>query len=327
MIFGIDNVITTQDELIAVMVNRYDQMMMDPSLLYWDQLTEDFSISKRKRLLNWIQSFAVLRKAAGGAQRSYDDIVDASAELEAENYEGSLDISQNQFEDDDLDHVAAWSQAQGDYEAIFWQDLLIDLLAQGETLNGYDGVPFFSEDHPVEIGVEDTDTNQNIWAGYAPTVNGLANLTKDIKGTLKTKGLKNAYIRPYRLWVNPQSEFTAIESLNAEIIGNAAASNINGSKSNMLANNMIKQKYGWAGGIMLMQDHPMENSYYVECQIVGRSPFRKPFARVIRKMFEMRMYQKADQVLLGRANKIELQKDGRVAMRYGEPMTLHKITF
>lgn len=327
MFFGIENVITTQDELIAVMVNRYEQMMMDPDLLYWDLLCEDFSISKKKRLLNWIQSFAVLRKAAGGAQRSYDDIVDAAAELTSDPYEGSLAVDQNEYEDDDLDRVAAWAQAQGDYEAIFWQDLLQEILAQGTTILGYDGVPMFSASHPVEIGVDGTAVNKNLWDGYAPTVQGLAALTKDIKGTLKTAGLNNAYIRPFRLWVNPQSEFTAIESLNAEIVGNAAASNVNGSKSNVLANNMIKNKYGWAGGIKLMQDHPMENSYYVECQIFGRSPFSKPFARVIRKMFEMRMYGKQDQVVLGRSNKSEWHKEGRVAMRPGEPMTLHKVTF
>jgi phage major head subunit gpT-like protein len=327
MFFGIDNVLTTQDELIGVMVNRYDQIMMDPGLLYWDLLTEDFSTSKRKRLLNWIQSFAVLRLAAGGAQRSYDDIVDAAAELSADNYEGSLSVDQNAYEDDDLDRVTAWAQSQGDYEAIFWQDLLQEILAQGETILGYDKVPMFSTLHPVEIGVDGTATNSNLWSGYAPTVAGLATLTKEIKGTLKTAGLKNAYIRPYRLWVNPQSEFTAIESLNAQIIGNAAASNINGSKSNVMADQMIKNKYGWAGGIQVMQDHPMEDSYYVECQIVGRSPFSKPFARVIRKMFEMRMYSKQDQVILGRSNKSEWQKDGRVAMRPGEPMCLHKVTF
>ena len=327
MYFGIENVLTTQDELIAVMVNRYDQIMMDPSLLYWDQLCEDFTLTKKKRLLNWIQSFAVLREATGGAKRSYDDQIDAAAELEAKDYEGSLDIDQNEYEDDDLDHAAAWAQAQGDYEAIFWQDLLQELLAEGETIKGYDSVPFFSEDHPVLIGVEGTNTNKNLWSGYDLTPAGLAALTKDIKGTLKTAGLKNAYIRPYRLWVNPQSEFSAVETLNAEIIGNAAATNLNGSKSNVFANQQLKNKYGWAGGMMVMQDHPMANSFYVQCQIVGRSPFRMPFARVIRRMFEMRMYTKQDQVTLGRANKSEWQKDGRVALRPGEPMCLHKVTF
>ena len=327
MYFGIDNVLTTQDELVAVMVDRYEQMMSDPDLLYWDELCEDFSISKRKRLLNWIQAFAVLRLAAGGAQKSYDDMVDAAAELTSDNYEGSLAIDQNAYEDDDLDHAAAWAIAQGNYEAVFWQDLLQAILAQGTTILGYDGVPMFSESHPVEIGVDGTPVNKNLWTGYAPTVSGLATLTKDIKGTLKTAGLNNAYIRPYRLWVNPQSEFTAVESLNAQIIGNAAASNINGSKSNVMADQMIKNKYGWAGGIRLMQDHPMEDSYYVECQIFGRSPFNKPFARIIRKMFEMRMYSKQDQVTLSRANKSEWHKEGRVAMRPGEPMTLHKVTF
>ncbi len=327
MFFGIENVITTQDEMIAVMVNRYDQMMSDPELLFWDELTEDFSISTKKRVINWIQSFAVLREATGGAQRSYDDMVDAAAALTTKNYEGSLSVDQDQYEDDNLDRVAAWAQAQGDYEAIFWQDLLMEVLALGETILGYDEVPMFSTTHPVEIGVEGTETNSNLWTGYAPTVAGLTTLTKDIKGNLKTAGLKNAYVRPYRLWVNPQSEFTAIESLNAEIIGNAAASNINGSKSNVFADQQIKNKYGWAGGIKLMQEHPMENSYYVECRVFGRSPFSKPFARIIRKMFEMRMYGKQDQVILGRSNKSEWHKDGRVAIIPGEPMTLHKVTF
>lgn len=327
MIYNIENTITTQDELIAIQVNRYDQIMMNPDLLYWDLLTEDFTISKRKRIMNWVQGIAVLRKAAMGAVHHYDDQVDASAELESDNYTGDLEVTNNQYEDDDLDHAAAWAIAQGDYEAIFWQDLLQELLAVGETELCYDGVPFFSENHPVLIGVDDGQTNKNLWSGYAPTTAGLSDLTRDIKANLKTAGLKNAYVRPSRIWVNPTSEFTVIESLGAEIVGNAAASNFNGSKSNVLANQMIKNKYGWAGGMKLMQDHPSENSYYVECEIIGRSPFSKPFVRVIRRMFEMRMYTKAMELILGTTNSTKWQKEGRCAMRFGEPMTLHKVTY
>ena len=218
MIFNIENTVTTQDELIAIQVNRYDQIMMNPDILYWDLLTEDFSISKRKRIMNWVQGIAVLRKAAMGAVHHYDDQVDASAELEADNYTGDLDVTNNQYEDDDLDHAAAWAVAQGDYEAIFWQDLLQELLAVGETELCYDGVPFFSEDHPVLIGVDNGQTNKNLWSGYAPTPVGLADLTRDIKANLKTTGLKNAYVRPSRIWVNPTSEFSVIESLGAEIV-------------------------------------------------------------------------------------------------------------
>lgn len=324
MIYNIENVLTTQDELMAVQVDRFDQLMMDSDLLWWDELCTDFTIAKKKRIMNWIQNFALLRKAAGGASRRYDDQIDASAELTSDNYEGSLEVGVNEYEDDDLDHAAAWSRDIAQYEALFWQILELDALDKGETLTSYDGVPFFSEDHPVLIGV-DGDTNSNLWDGYPPTPTGLAALTKEIKSTLKTYGLPNAYIRPFRLWVNPESEYIATEAITAEIIGNAAPTN--GSKSNILANQAFKNKFGWSGGIRLMQDHPAEKTYYVQCQVMGRSPYESPFVRVIRKMFEMRMYTKADQVLLGRSNKTEWHKDGRVAIRYGEPMCLHKVTY
>lgn len=325
MEFNIENVITTQDELVAIQVAKYDQLMSDPMLLYWDELTEDISISKRKRIFNWVQTNAVLRKSALGANRRYDDQADASAELTSENYEGSLEIGNNEYEDDELDHAAAWARDIAGYEALHPQILLVDLIAQGETLTSYDGVPYFSTTHPVLVGA-DEGTNKNKWTGYPLTPAGLSALTRDIKSQLKTFNLPNAYIRPKRLWVNPQTEFPGQETLGAEIIGNLVADGVNGSKSNLLAQQAFKNIFGWSGGIRLMQDVPASSSYYVECDIFGRSPYEKPFVRVIRRPFETRMYGKADQVLLGRANKTEWHKDGRVAMRYGEPMAFHKVS-
>jgi hypothetical protein len=324
--FNIDNVITTQDELVAVQVNKYDQLLSDPNILWWDELTSDFTITKRKRVMNWIQSIAVLRKSAEGASRRYDDQVDASAELTSDDYEASLEVHNHDYADDDLDHAAAWARDIANYEALFWQVLLLELLAQGTVLKGYDDVPFFSANHPVLMNA-DEGTNKNLWSGYDLTPAGLKALTADIKGTLKTHNLPNGYIRPFRLWLNPQTEFAGAELLGAEIIGNLQADGINGSRTNVLAQKAFKNAFGWDGGVRLMQDHPMEDSYYVECRVMGRSPYETPFVRVIREMIQMRMYTKADQVILGRSNRTEWQKDGRVAMRYGEPMCLHKVTF
>ena len=326
MEFNIENVITTQEELIAVQVNKYDQLLSDPSLLWWDELSSDFTIAKRKRVLNWIQSIAILRKSAEGASHRYDDQVDASAELTSDSYEGALEVHNHEFADDELDHAASWARDIANYEALFWQVLTLELLAQGQTLNGYDGVPFFSTNHPVLLNA-DEGVNKNLWAGYPLTPTGLKALTADIKGTLKSHNLPNGYIRPYRLWLNPQTEFAGAETLGAEIIGNLVADGINGSKSNLFAQQAFKNAFGWDGGVRLMQDHPMGNTYYVECRVMGRSPYETPFVRVLREMIQMRMYTKSDQVILGRSNKTEWQKDGRVAMRYGEPMCLHKVTF
>lgn len=327
MEFNIENVITTQDELVAVQVNKYDQLLSDPGLLWWDELSSDFSLTKRKRVFNWIQSIAILRKSAEGASHRYDDQVDASAELTYDDYEAALEVHNKDYKNDDLDHAAAWARDVSNYEALLWQILTLELLAKGETLNGYDGVPFFSDSHPVLLNTDDGSTNKNLWDGYPLTPTGLKELTKDIKGSLKSHNLPNAYIRPYRLWLNPQTEFAGMETLGAEIIGNLQGDGINGSKSNLLAQQAFKNAFGWDGGIRFMQDHPMEDTYYVECRVMGRSPYETPFVRVIREMIQMRMYTKADQVILGRSNKTEWQKDGSVAMRYGEPMCLHKVTF
>jgi len=326
MEFNIQNVITTQDNLIAVQVDTLDQLMSDPYLLWWDELAEDTSIAGAREVRNWYVQNGLIRETSGGDRRFYDG-VDAAFELSYKKYEASTSVDRDEWEDDKIDRAAQWAVNVSTYEALHPQVLTLNLIQNGKVYLAFDGVTFFSTLHPVVPGVAGSGTNSNLWSGYPLTPAGIKDLTADIKGTLKTYGLPNAYIRPYRLWLNPATEFDGAELLGAEIIGNLVADGINGSKSNLLADQAFKNRYGWDGGIRVMQDMPNNaTQYHVQCKVFGRTPWKQPFIRVTRRPGEMRMFGPSDSAHLSRANRVEWHKDYRFAMMYGDPMGLHEVS-
>jgi hypothetical protein len=317
VIFNIEHVITTQDNLVAVQVNRWDQLMSDAGLLYWDTLTEDKPSVSRKELYEWQVNMGVIRRSDDGGTRRYDDLLDATYGIENEDFEASLMITRKDYEDDKIQHAAQWSDDVAGYEALLPQILLQELFAAGETELGYDGKPFFSEEHLIVPGHAELGTAANLFPGMALTGPNIALGVQNIKGTPAPGGL-NAYIRPFRLLVAPDKEFDGTELLEAKFLGALTGGDRRGSTDNILT------RYGFDGGIQVMQDHPADGSWYMQCRTLGRSPFKMPFVRQMRRPMEMRMYTPADSVTLGRSNNLEWQKDGRFKMAFGEHWALFK---
>lgn len=108
----------------------------------------------------WLGAMSGMREWVG--DRVVDQLSGHTYTVENKSYEKTISILREDIEDDQYGVYANVAEELGLAVKTHKSKLVWELLAAGESQNGYDGVPFFSDNHPSDGGVQ-----SNLIAGAA----------------------------------------------------------------------------------------------------------------------------------------------------------------
>jgi len=128
----------------------------------YEQLATIVPSTTRSNTYAWLGQVPGMRKWVG--DRIIKELVGHSYTLENQDFELTIAVDRNDFEDDNFGIYTPMA-ANMAYEGKTHKSRLVyELLEDGENQNGYDGQPFFSTTHPDGQG----GTQSNLIAGAGP---------------------------------------------------------------------------------------------------------------------------------------------------------------
>ena len=184
------------------------------------------------------------------------------------DYEATISIPRNVFEDDQLGHMNNQFVQLGMETVRHPDELLAGLLSGGFASTGYDGVAFFSNSHSSADGANDRDT----------LVSGALTAAKFEEGFKLLRGMKAFNGKPLNpmgmgqklcLMVPSALEATARQILIAQQVDNSAGtasiSNTNYNRADLVVNPYLSTDTEWylavTGGAMAPFIHQTRKSY------------------------------------------------------------------
>lgn len=293
------NVIALEDRFQKLFNTDYQVVL---SKAWWDKLATMKTSQGRKEVYQFLLTTFGLDLLPKG-EMIYNNMVTQAFEKENEDRGGAISLSRNQVEDDLFQFAADLAGQMGASIALAPQYLIVDLIKNGETNLGYDGVPFFSNSHPVNPAVSGSSTYDNLVTGAALSISTFAAGVAQMAGFLMPNG-KNRNLTPSLLVCPPSLWKTAMEICQAKYIS---------ATENIFASNI---------GVDVLMVHELEDeptSWYLMATAPNAGTALNPFIYQIRRPYEMTSYTGANTMELGKTNKLEWQIRGRDAAVYGHP--------
>lgn len=193
--------------LKAVYLNSFEAAEnADP----WQRLVMEVPSTTMTETYEWLGSVPKMREWV--SERLLGDLSEESFSLTNKHYEATVSVDRNALEDNRLGMILPRVRQLGMEAARYPRELVMDVIKNGTSLTGYDGVALFSDSH---IG------GDNLLAGAGVTV---ANLQTDLaavfgamRGFTDDKG-RAMNVTPDLVVVPPELEFPMRTALNAAII-------------------------------------------------------------------------------------------------------------
>lgn len=297
------NVRTLEDRFQKLFNNDYE---IAAANAWWDQLMTTKQSGGKKEIYNFLLTTADIVDFDEGEMK-YSNLMATAFECSnrRRGVEG-LKLSREQIEDDEFGFAADWAATAGSAVAMDPQYLALELLANGQTALGYDGVAFFSNSHPVNPLDSAPGTYDNLMEANPLSLDNFNKAIARMKSFKMPNG-RNRGLRPSLLVAGPSNEKTALEITNAAFIS---------ATSNVVAT---------ANGVKPLIINEIEDgSWYVVAQAGRAGTSLMPFIYQVRRPFEMTSYTGMQQVELNRCDKFEWHVRGRTAACYGHPFQMVK---
>lgn len=122
---------------------------------HWQQLATKVTSKTSQERYAWLGQWPQLREWVG--DRAVKDLESHDYTIVNKKYEATIGVSRDSLDDDQLGIYAPMFQEMGYAAATHIDKLVFDLLKDGSTAKGYDGVAFFSGSHDVG-GVAQSNT-------------------------------------------------------------------------------------------------------------------------------------------------------------------------
>jgi phage major head subunit gpT-like protein len=213
---------------------------------YWDRLATEVPSSTRENHYGWIGRLPKIREWLG--ERIVNNLSSREYTLKNRQFEETLGLKREDILDDQLGLFNMSLDMLG-MQAKLWPDsLIVDLLQNGHTATApyaaFDGQPFFSASHPVDVDDSSKGTYSNYSStGMALTSANFNTVYNTMVGYLGEDGQPLGVV-PDLLIVPPQLKLAALQILNATFTAPAAAAGQNAAST--VQTNMLQ---GWADHI------------------------------------------------------------------------------
>lgn len=334
-----------ESNIQTISENEYARLSSD---LWWSKFMKTRPSSSRREIIAWLLSTAQIESRGKGGNLAFEDVISQYTELENLDAGAGLKLKKQQLEDTDggaLDIAGQWSSDIGAYMAYWPQQQLVSLIKNGESGNSYDGVPFFSNAHPLSpytnltyaniftgaaASTPSTDPNDASYPGACPiddsvTVDvALANLAKVvsyIRSIRMPNGVTPRFLRPVALIGGPRMQFRMEQLTSAKFIAQAASSG--GGSGDV---EKAVKSLGLVEPIVADEFAGFESNTtcFLAVQQLSSSQLGS-FVYVDREPFKIDYYGMMDDAQLGRAQEFEWHCTGRNVAGYGHPYLFFKL--
>lgn len=201
---------------------------------WFSKLAMQVPSSGRENRYGWMRMLPRMREWVG--ERIYRNLESAGYALVNRDFELTVAIKRNEIEDDNLGLYNAFIEMMGQQAARWPDDLVRNLMLNGQTLLCYDGQPFFSASHPTFAPAG--GTFQNYWStGLALNAANYQTVRQTMMTFVGEDG-QPLLIQPNLLVVPPQLEAAGRQILNADFTAPAAAHGMNA--ASVMQSNVLK---------------------------------------------------------------------------------------
>lgn len=304
-----------ESNLTAKYSNAWKRVLAN---LWWDRLAFRQASSSRVELYEWmLETAQIYRTGSKGTELDFEDLVSVAYQIENENFGSALRLNRNDIEDNRYAKAPQWAANIGGATAYHPQRMITELILAGKTKGSYDGVPFFSTEHPVNPFNDVAGKYSNLFTGKELSA---ANLAWGVAEIAKVKGPNGAprNLRPSILMVDPTNKLVANTITGAEIITDPT--NASGGAP---ATNVIKQAYGFDQPIVADELIVEPGVWYLGVP-ADEDAFQGAFVYQERKPFEMTSYTGMTQSQLDILNEFEWHVRGRNVTAYAHPYLFYR---
>lgn len=193
------------------------QAAYDAAEVHRDRIATTVPSTSKSNTYGWMAKLPTMREWLG--ERIVHGLAGHSFQIENKDWELTIGVDRNDFEDDNLGIYQPIVQQMGDEARKHPDDLIFDLMNNGHlaTAECFDGQNFFDTDHPVDMNNAGAGTQSNY---FTTTTLDAANLFAVRAKMAEFKGENGRPLRvmPNLLVVPPKLEKTARELLVASSI-------------------------------------------------------------------------------------------------------------
>jgi phage major head subunit gpT-like protein len=328
------------------------------SNLWWSRLMKTKTTNRGRELLIWLLSTAQIEDLEEmGGKMVFTDLVSNYTEITSSFAGQGLKLFRPQIEDTDgngVDFATKWSGDMGAYMAYWPQKLLVKAIKEGHQSDrlGYDGVPFFSNAHPLNPFNDAAGTYANLLTGAAASTPAtdlmdalypgacpiddsvtvdvalvnLAKVTAYIESIRMPNGDDPRFLRPVAIVAPPRMKQRVVQLTNAKFIAQAATGGAATADVEKLITSM-----GFVEPIIASEFSGFEDNktWFLACEELSSSQLGG-FIYLNREPFSIRYYTGAGggngvDAQLDRMDELEWHCKGRNKVGYGHPYTFFKI--
>lgn len=188
------------------------------------ELFKEMPSTSKLNTYAWLGAFPKWREWVG--PRHFGGITERSYSIVNKTYEGSIRVSRESIEDNDIIEPRMIAQQLGERASTLKEDLLVQLLQNGHTRTGYDGQNFFDTDHPIDLD-SDAGTQANLFPGTALTADNLWTVYAAM-ATQRGEDGEPLGITPDTLYVPPQLYMAALGIVSSPLLAGGATNPMNG---------------------------------------------------------------------------------------------------
>lgn len=235
----------TPGNLAAIYVgfNTRFQNAMKAAMPRTDRLAMAMPSTGEKNVYGWMARLPRMRRWVG--PRVLHNMAAYSYELTNQPFELSLEVERERIEDDQLGIFTPHIDMMGQQVALWPDDLRVEALQAGHTSAAvtYDGVPFFSDSHPVDPNDASKGTQSNLFALELNRAN--YQTVRNAMLALKGEDERILQVNPFYLVVPQTLEIPAKDIVVAEKLANGADNTLKGTAEVIVVPQLASEPTAW----------------------------------------------------------------------------------
>jgi len=182
---------------------------------YWDRFAEMVPSGSETKVYSWLARFPKMKLWVG--DKIAHSVKARAYPLTNQDFYDMYEVERNKIEDDLTGVFDRAPELQGEVAARWPEDLVTSALIAGTTAVGYDGAPFFSANHPVDIDDTTLGTYSNLNTSSALSATTYAAAKAQMR-SFKGEGGVSLQVNPTILMVGPSNEQMGKQIVQAQSI-------------------------------------------------------------------------------------------------------------
>lgn len=217
--------------------------------IWWPQVATQVPSTGPQNDYAWMNDLPGMREWIG--PRTVHNLAASNYTLKNKHFESTIGVNADDIKDDNLGIYTPVSAAHGNACAKHPDELVVNLMENGESLECFDGQNFFDTDHPVNPKDAGFGVYQNYFASGRPLSQANFEFGQKHMSTFKSEQGKKLRVNGNLLVVPPALKMTGIRILKQAIImetgsdGAAGVSNVTFGLAGLLVVPELEDEAAW----------------------------------------------------------------------------------